>query len=236
MDGMNLKSSMENSSELKPKRIFELDLMRGTLIFLMCLQHLFYFFYMYSYCQVWNYTGNDTFLYQIGEVSNFILFGTPCNLIIMGIAWDIYFFMSGITSSFSNNNFKKAIKIFIFFISYYIIAALCQNFIKYPLILNFGMFLGYSCYAFIFHFFKKINLKIQIVIVAILMVVGIVFEITGYNLELNPLRWFNFSQNINMYYLDEWNVFPSIFFFFFGGIIGQIIYKNKESLFKKAFK
>ena len=95
---------MENIEKKEDKKkIFELDFVEGTLIFMMCLQHLFYFIYRYSYCEIWEYSKMPNFVIKSGSFANMVLFEYPVNLTVMSIAWCLYFFMSRIR----DNLFEK---------------------------------------------------------------------------------------------------------------------------------
>jgi uncharacterized membrane protein len=218
------------------QRIFELDFIRGILIFLMCLQHLCWFFYRYLYCGIWEAEKITASFLGFGKLTNEILYVYPYNLTAMSIAWCLYFLMAGISFTFSRKNYKRSAITVGFFLLVYVVAVLCQNFMKYPVVLNFGMFLGYAVYMLIFQLIRRFPLWFHIAISAILLVLAICCQVFEFNFELNPLRWFGLSQSWNMGYLDEWFIMPSLFFYALGGVIGRTIYKNKTSKLQQLNK
>jgi hypothetical protein len=137
--------------------------------------------------------------------------------------------MAGVSFTFSHNNYKRSAIIAVFFALVYIIAAVCQNFFDNPVILNFGIFLGYAFYILLFQLIRKLPLWFHIVLTATLLALAICCQILEFNFELNPLRWFDLSQDWNMGHLDEWLLMPSLFFYSLGFVLGRTVYKNKTS-------
>jgi hypothetical protein len=86
---------MDNTAK-KPqvRRIFELDFIRGILIFLMCLQHLCWFFYRYLYCGIWNPEKISDSFQSFGKLTNDILYGYPYNPAIM-VNCRVFIFFDG---------------------------------------------------------------------------------------------------------------------------------------------
>ncbi|MDR3186151.1 MAG: DUF1624 domain-containing protein [Christensenellaceae bacterium] len=66
----------------KDQRIFELDFIRGILIFLMCLQHLCWFFYRYLYCGIWEVNKVSTSLSAFSKFTNEFLYINPFNVTV----------------------------------------------------------------------------------------------------------------------------------------------------------
>ena len=205
----------------------------------MLLQHFFYFFYRYLYGGIWRREYLNESLIDFGFFLNDVLYVKPYCLIAMNIGWCIFFILSGISFHFSKSNVKRSIKLIIFFVSYYLICFLLQNYTPYPLTLNFGIFLGYAIYILLFEVIKEFPFWVSIVLSSNFLILSIFSYFFDFNLEVNPLRWFNFSQRIKMEYLDQWYLFPSIFFYSLGYIFGMTLYQQKKSkipfLEKKIF-
>lgn len=213
----------------KQERIYELDFIRGILILLMLLQHLFYFFYCYIYCGIWNKDFLNDNIINFGNYLNDVLYNQPYCTILMNIGWCIFFTLSGINFHFSNNNKKRALILLISFSIYYLICFLLQNYTIYPLTLNFGIFLGYALYILFYELVKLFPFYVAVILTVIFFICSILSFVLKFNLEINPLRWFKVSQRNKMEYLDEWNLFPSIFFYSLGYILGKTLYKDKKS-------
>ena len=211
------------------KRIVELDFIRGILILLMLIQHFFYFFYRYLYGGIWKRAVLSDSLIRFGYFLNEALYEKPYCNIAMNIGWCIFFVLAGINFNFSKNNKKRALILLIAFSIYYFICFLLQNYTPYPLTLNFGIFLGYAAYILLYEFIKRFPFNIAIISSIVFLILSIFSYIFNFNLEINPLRWFKLSQRINMNYLDQWSIFPSIFFYSEGYILGNTLYKEKKS-------
>ena len=205
----------------------------------MLLQHFFYFLYRYIYGEIWKKEYLSGGLIEFGNFLNDALYIKPYCRIAMSIGWFIFFCMSGINFHFSKNNKKRVMYLLIFFLSYYFICFLLQNFTLYPLTLNFGIFLGYALFILLFDFIKIFPFWVSIVLCIAFLILSICSYTLNFNLEVSPFRWFNFSQKNKMDYLDQWYLCPSIFFYSLGYIMGKLLYKEKKSklpfLEKKIF-
>lgn len=195
----------------------------------MCLQHLCWFFYRYIYCGIWNSSKLSDRLRSFGVFTNNFLYENPFNLTAMPVGWCIFFLMAGISFTFSRNNYRRALITFVFFIILYLIAIICQTYLKYPVMLNFGIFLGYAFYIFFFQIVKATPFLFHALLAFLLLILTGLYFVFNLNFEINPLRWFGISQQLNLEYLDEWKLMPSVFFYFLGGILGRTLYKNKTS-------
>jgi uncharacterized membrane protein len=76
------------------QRIFELDFLRGTLIILMCVDHLFYFMLNYVSWGIWDPNGKSTAIQNLGIMAYDTIRGTPVEYIFLRVAWCVYFFLS----------------------------------------------------------------------------------------------------------------------------------------------
>ena len=119
--------------ESEKKRIVELDFIRGILVLLMLLQHFFYFLYRYIYGEIWKKEDLSGGLVEFGIFLSDALYIKPYCRIAMNVGWFIFFCMSGINFHFSKNNKKRVMFLLIFFLSYYLVCFLLQNFTLYPL-------------------------------------------------------------------------------------------------------
>jgi uncharacterized membrane protein len=102
--------------------------------------------------------------------------------------------------------------------------------------LNFGVFLAYAVCIVFFEIVRRFYLSIHIIMASILLVLSILAFFFSPNFEINPFRWFGLSQYINLQYLDGYPIFPSIFFFGLGGIIGRTLYKKRKGYFNSLNK
>lgn len=211
------------------KRVFEIDFVRGMLIIFMCLEHLAYYFYRYVYLGIWNRNILPLGILQFGDWCNYFLYESIARPILRGIALALFFLVSGIATTFSKSNIKRAIKITLFFLFLYILAFIAQNFISYPVMLNFGVFLTYAFCILLFEIMHKMPFWLYIVASAIFLVLSVLAHFFFADFGINPLRWIGLSQYLNLQYLDDYPLFPSIFFFALGVILGKTFYKERKS-------
>ena len=213
----------------KTDRVFEIDFVRGMLIIFMCLEHLAYYFYRYVFLGIWDNTILPAGVIQLGSWCNYFLYESTARPILRGVALALFFLVSGIASTFSKSNVKRATKILSFFVLLYILAFVAQNFIQYPVMLNFGVFLAYAFCILLFELFRKIPLWLHYVISVILLALSVLAYFFFADFGINPLRWFGISQYLNLQFLDDYPIFPSIFFFSLGVVLGKTIYKKKKN-------
>ena len=112
----DIKAVDEESTSLKKKekkpRVWEIDFLRGLSIFMMFLDHFLYDvrtlpYYFSNYLKV----DNKGFMGLVAFSNWFYDSGVRVPLHIIFVA--LFFLLSGISCSFSKNNFAHAIKIFI---------------------------------------------------------------------------------------------------------------------------
>jgi uncharacterized membrane protein len=127
----------------------------------------------------------------------------------------------------------RALKIFSFFLFLYLIAFVAQNYIYYPIVLDFGVFLAYAVCIVVFQIINKAPLWTHIALTGILLVLSVFAHLYFPDFCINPLRWFGVSQKLNLHYLDEYPIFPSIFLYGIGIILGKTIYKQRKSYLEK---
>jgi uncharacterized membrane protein len=194
------------------------------------MEHPVYFISNYVNMGIWDPNQVSIAVQKAGELAHAVLTGTPVHYRLLKAAWCIYFFLSGITLTFSRNQYKKCLGLLVLFAVSYITYAFTNKNTDYFIMLEFGMFLGYCVYTFFFQLIRKFPLWFHISLACALFVVLIFSQINNFNFELNPLRWFGISKKLSMSNYDSWNIFPSIFFFAAGGVVGRTVYKNRKSL------
>lgn len=115
---------MEVAKKITPfeKRIHEIDLIRGFLILLVVLDHIFYCIQAYGF----HWFGESHWTYQIfGYYWN-----STARMIIQPLAVGLFCFISGVSTGFSKNYWKRTI----IMVAFWLIIALSTNIIQ--LILN----------------------------------------------------------------------------------------------------
>ncbi|MGI6225289.1 MAG: heparan-alpha-glucosaminide N-acetyltransferase [Peptococcales bacterium] len=191
--------------EKRHNRIWEIDFFRGIAIILMSLFHL---------------------LYDLSEFYNFNIDYTTGIVDIIGLSSAIMFItLTGISSSLSKNNFKRAIKILFFA---YIITALTYIYDPNTYI-NFGILHLIGVSILLYPFFKKLSPFLLLLLGLSIILMGNVFSnVTLAHNFLIPLG----LTTSNYAALDYYPLFPYFGVFLWGIAMGRIFYPEKQSLFK----
>ena len=225
------------------KRIHEIDFIRGVLMCLVIMDHLFNL--LMSYNKIWMGSEGLQPFKALYEFFHFY-WTWPVREVIRYIALGSFCFVSGISCAFSRNNWKRAIQMVVLWAIIFIGSNLLQ--LAYQ---KSGLDLGIkSCridfniigvLAFstlIYCFFQKKN-WIWLLVVAI---IGTLIHI-GVRIcfLVNPnfgkdlyLIWFYRPSEFVAYQADWMPLFPYISFFFMGAMTSYFTYaKNRTSFFKR---
>ena len=230
------------------KRIHEIDLFRGFLILLVILDHVFWGFAYY---------GNVWFGPEHPMVRFFSWYWTGIpREIIQPLALASFCFVSGISTSFSRNNWKRSIIMVIF----WLIIAIGSNVIQLILNLN-GIeawirvdlnIIGVLALCnLIYCFIQKRSWKAVLAAILIAWLMSSYFIPTLRNGLFNTVggtvpesnRPGTFYNIPNVYFILFWEypaqadyvpLFPFIIFFLFGALFSHFFYREKkQSLFPK---
>ena len=239
-----------NEVKVKKKRMWELDFLRGAAILLVVFDHSMLTFWHFRLA--WMETGVE-WLAQLGQfgreywTSDLRLFWRPFFVFI-------FFFVSGLCTAFSRNNFKRGLKLGIvaLFISAatYIIEK--YIFMESGYFIMFGVIhcmtviiLFYACLTFITNLLTKNNKYILSVICLILGVIAVILSAL-YNLTLaevtlgeqyyidTPHQWLGLFIYVESWWsADYFPLLPFIGHFLIGAGLSTFIYPNKKSLLPK---
>ena len=225
------------------KRIHEIDFIRGVLIFLVVLDHVFWCFKYYG--QIWY--GENHWMYQ---VFNFY-WTSVARMIIQPLAVGAFCFISGVSTAFSKNNWKRVTIMLIF----WAVIALGSNILQ--LVLNNSGsnanirvdFNIIGCLAFcslVYCFIQKRSWKglLAAALIAFLLSTYFVpmlrnglYNVVGGRLSTRPGATYNVP---NVYLIPLWEYpiqgdyvpfFPFLLFFLMGTLFSAFFYReNKKSL------
>ena len=239
---MILKKTKNDISPFE-KRIHEIDFARGLLMCLVIMDHLFNL--LMSYNKIW--MGPDQIQPFKGLYDFFHWYWTtPIRIVIRYIALASFCFVSGISSAFSRNNWKRALEM----VALWGIVFLGSNILEILYIksgLNLGLesvrvdfnIIGVLAFSMLLYcFFQKKSWKNLVVVAGIGFAVHIFVRVC---FMINP----NFGENIYMPILwrpshfigvqaDWMPLVPYISFFFLGALLSKFTYeKERKSYFKK---
>ncbi|MCR5665054.1 MAG: DUF1624 domain-containing protein [Oscillospiraceae bacterium] len=241
----------ERQGESIQNRVWEIDALRGWMIFCVLDYHLsrcveaFYvsglfqnvdavaFVRYYDPLHFW-FRWNETTGWSIGILSeNFIhcyLYG--------GV--DVFFIISGISCMFSRNNLKRALVVFcaggciaLFTKGLAIWTGDPSRFIR------FGVLFCYAFCQFLYVFvFEKLKSKWLLLSVIPIFVIGYYLRYIGVQPTRLPIFYIFGVPQIGDQSSDFWPVFPMLGWFLIGVVLGRKYYKEKKTLlpFPKAEK
>ncbi len=248
----NLKTRLRNYFTYnvpgKRQRVWELDLIRGILLFFVTIDHTCTFAYAW---------GIITYKTAVGAaLKNFADFylGSIFKKVTHLVALWLICFMSGISCQFSRSSFKRIIKFWIFTAvfmgGYALLHLLFPNYISGTLIFNIVAVLTISMTCWYLLDFLKCPTFVRIIIGAALTAFGLGFYIYsavkangpfvediisgGAVVDNDFLALMVYSKNGYKLSPDNFEpLLPHLGFFFLGAIFGKYFYKDKTSRLKR---
>lgn len=212
-----------NNVETKPKkkRIWEIDFIRGFCVLLMVFDHIIFDIWIFG--DAWNNAG----MFDFGYFYWYHEIRVAIRLTVVFL----FFFISGISTSFSRSNLYRALKVLIF-------AYLVTFFTSFVEIdIRFGVLhaLGYSMliYALLDLIDKTIWSKLAIG--AILVILGILIAANSADF-LNLPQWLNNVLGLpeKGFSADDYvPMLPWTGIFLIGSVFGRLFYKQRKSLLSK---
>lgn len=219
------------------KRIHEVDLIRGILIIIVILDHLFWFIKSNTL----NWFGDTNPVYQF---TNFY-WTSGTRQIIRQIVLFLFVFISGISCAFSKNNWKRAAKMILVWGILSVLTNVFDRLLnggKGTWIVDFNVIGVLAWSILIYCFFQNWSWKGLTAIMLICFIITIMIPlvpIEARNATYVPALWAPDSQALPkienpIKVTGDWMpLFPYICFFFGGAIVTRFIYKDKKSLFTR---
>jgi len=236
-------------AKIKKARAWELDLLRGVAIILVLFDHTMLTFWHFLYN--WRQIGIE-WLIKLGEsgrdywTSDLRLFWRPVFIFI-------FFFVSGLCTAFSRNNFKRGLKLamvagIVTLVTY--IAE--QYFMLDNVLILFGILHSMATiiliYALITFISNLVSKKNKYVLAVSCILIGIVAIFLGikYNLTLKqvtlgpeyyietPKQWLGLFIFVESWWsADYFPILPFVGYFLLGAGLSVFVYPNKTSLLPK---
>lgn len=225
---------MANDKSVK-KRVHEVDLLRGLLMLLVIIDHVFWF--LKSYNLQWFNMTNIPFFNGVYGVFNFY-WRSGARAIIRQIALFGFVFISGISCAFSRNNWKRAgIMVGVYF-ALTLVTNIAQNlFTDRSVTIDFNVIGVLAWSALIYCFVQNQSWKgvaaaglgaflFTIVVIPLLLSAGL-------GDAYIPWLWKGTTDKM----ISDWMpLFPYIVYFFMGAVTSRFLYPNKKSLFGEMRK
>lgn len=196
-------------SKTNQKRIWEIDLARGILIILMIILHIL-FNLEYFYKVPINYSYGFVNIVRVIVASSFIL-------------------ISGVSTSFSKNSFKRGLMVFFVAIIITIITYIFDN----DAYIIFGILHMLGVCMMISPILKRFNIsRLFILLIILILINHMIFKIQIKNNYFFMLG----LRNEDFISLDYYPLLPWSSIFIVGILLNKIIYKKKKSIFSFQIK
>ena len=242
---MFFKKRGEETLSAPKERIWEIDALRGLIIFAMLGLHLYHYsadFFVYGgYSKIdpigfINKVDPQRFFFDLRDDGSIDLcFGVPVYPMLVDMARVTLFIISGISCSFSKDNFARGVKLFvaaygvsIFSLGFsYLFAGDDRYFIKFGILQVFAIVVLFYCLI------SKFKYVWQILIGAAFIALDVLLKVLHVSSD-NPFVCVLLLGNGPSGYLgyESFPLIPFIGYFVISAVIGKKIYKEKKTLIK----
>lgn len=185
-------------------RVWEIDFFRGIALLLMIYFHL---------------------IFDLKEIYNYnVDYSGGFNAFTGRAAGTLFIFLSGVSCTFSRNNFRRGLKI----LALAILITIVTYFYNADMIILFGVlhFLGVS--ILLYPYLKKLEVKTLAIIGTVIFILG--NPVKNITLDFDCLFIFGLTSN-KFVSADYYPLIPWLGIFIYGIVTGKLIYKDKKSIF-----
>lgn len=212
------------------RRIDEIDFLRGICIFLMIIEHIGYFIYRYVYLCEFEFIDYSGSLYAFSKWCNYVVNYSAFEDGVRICVLMLFFIISGISTTFSKNNIKRCLELYLFACIMVAVDILTNRFIKYPVVLSYGIFFAYALFILFYCCFGKLPNKIYYCLCGAVLAICVVVMIKVPEFSVSPFQWSGLSNKWGLQWRDDFDMFPALVFFCLGTVLGKTIYSSKKSL------
>lgn len=223
----------------KPKRIWEIDFLRGLAIILMILDHLCYDLSflpsIFSNFHTINNPAIDFLVYNIGGI-----YWSEAREVLHLIFLSLFLLLVGISCHFSKSNLKRGISLFIVQLIFGGVMELVSFIIDMNMTVWFGILFHISvgilltCLIdLIFSKIKKVTKWVYLGLGITLIVISIVFDLFIPTKSTNQITFDNIFMVLfgGLFYGGDYFCLTSTLpFIFIGKFLGEVLYKERKSL------
>jgi len=221
------------TDRIKKERIWELDFLRGFAIIMMIFDH-FMFDLSYFPRYFSNFYDLDLELFNWLQENAVLYWNSVLRFFGRHFFVFIFLFVSGISFTFSKNNFKRGIKMLVIAVIISLGTLLMDSVLGYDVLIIFGVIHMFAVNTLITAFIRK-WIKNETVILFIGMLVLTISFIFGFFEPTSvALTWGNLPGiiiGLKSFGSDYFGILPYLGFIIIGTVIGNIFYKNRVSLF-----
>lgn len=226
------------------KRIHEIDLIRGFCMLLVFMDH--FFWNLFNFGRIWSSPSSSAPDFFKGVYDSALFYWqSSYRLLVQVLVLCTFLFVSGVSTSFSKSNWKRAGQMLAFFFLIQLGTNLVAPYWRQSLgsngIINFNV-IGVVAWSVLFYSFIQERSWKSLVIV--------IFILGGFYIHLLPNLYADLYENHRsaLYYMNAWALwqgpagtyeadymplFPYIIMFFLGALFSRFFYKERKSLFGK---
>ncbi|MDA3931508.1 MAG: heparan-alpha-glucosaminide N-acetyltransferase domain-containing protein [Tenericutes bacterium] len=221
---------MEN--KIEKKRIWELDFLRGFAILMMVFDHLMFdFAYLRGYFS--NFYSVNHALFNWLNNLGIEYWNSTLRLIGREFFVLLFLLISGISFTFSKDNFRRGIKLVIVAAVITLVTFLIDLFLNFGVLIIFGVIHMFAINTLLTVLIRKV-IKNEIVILLLGMLILTFSFILG--LFTPPAVSLSFANlpkivlGLGSYGADHFGIFPYLGIILIGTVVGTTFYKNRVSL------
>ena len=227
---------------LPQKRVWEVDFVRGLLIWLVTFDH-----FLYDCAFLFRFTSEFGLALKSFAVNYYLgynLAGDVRAVIQYGCIM-LFVFIAGLSCALSKSNFKRGVKMAGFSFAFTFVTYMLENLFGFV-----GMTITFNVlhviatctlmWSLIDLIFVKCNKTGKTILYSVVSIVSVVVIILGYhylnNIIKTPLTPFQsiFFYNSTLFANspgDHLNLFPALGFFMIGAMLSKVLYKERKTLF-----
>ena len=218
-------SSITRNPGAFEKRVHEIDFARGILIALVIMDHLFNWF-----------AQDNTFNWGWAD----FYWTSTAREVVRFVVLFLFVFISGISTAFSRNNWKRSGELLVFSAIIYggssILTLFFQDQMGFPFRIDFNIIavLGWSTLFYCFTEGRSWRILVVGLLITFLLAWFLIPDLTAY-FDEHGMTHLNIPELFDpgWGYADWLPLFPYMFFFFLGACFSYLFYlPNKESLIK----
>lgn len=242
----NQQTTLLRDKTRSEKRIHEIDFVRGFCMLLVFMDHLFWNFRYFGY--MWSFSSSPdvaAFFTRASENAGFY-WGHPFRSLVRVAVLFTFLFVSGISTAFSKNNYKRAAQMLVF----YFVIQIGTNLINpywvetfgSNALINFNVIGVVALSVLAYSFFHEKSWRSLVIITFLLGIFYLmVLPFIHKDLSTNHSGAFNYinvwplwqSNNTMNHEADYMPLFPYIITFFLGALFSRFAYTKRKSYFGK---
>ncbi|MFI3128797.1 MAG: heparan-alpha-glucosaminide N-acetyltransferase domain-containing protein [Bacillota bacterium] len=204
------------------KRIIEIDMIRGFCILLVLFDHLMYNFAVANV--------NLDFFIQMKTLAIRYWYW-DVRVFMQYVVVALFFAVSGISSSFSKNNFIRGAKIFFIAMGLTVVTMIYAYVANDPgSVIDFGVIHVFGVCILVFALVSHLKNIPLIAIAAVAIFLG--WYIPTLEIQTTSKAFLMFGITpVGYVFGDYYSLFPWLGYFILGGVIGKMFYRERKSLF-----